>query len=142
MLFELRIILEIIIIILFVSVLFFQLFYIFNILLVIFQTKKTESNKIVVSEKISIIIPVFDSEKTVNKCLDSILKNNLSAIKSLIIVLDHCSDNSAEKIFLYDKKFKKFGVDCLILNLPGEVAGKVNAIKHGISFVKTKISYY
>lgn len=135
---EVHIILEIILIISFVGVIFFQSFYIFSILEIIFKIKKSKQIDCLIKEKISIIIPVFNSEKTIDRCFNSILQNNLSSVKSLIIVLDHCDDNSSVRVYSYINKFKTRGVEFLILNLPERTSGKVNAIKYGISFVDVK----
>ena len=48
-------------------------------------------------KKISIIIPVFNVEKYIDKCIKSILNQTLKDIE-LIIVNDGSTDNSIDKI--------------------------------------------
>lgn len=76
--------------------------------------------------KVSIIIPVYNSEKYINKCIDSILNQTYSNLE-IILVNDGSSDRSAEicynysinykNIYLYNKKnggtseAKNLGID-------------------------------
>lgn len=58
--------------------------------------------------KVSIIVPVYNSEKTLEKCLESILKQTLRDIEILCID-DECKDNSRSIIDRYaeiDKRIK------------------------------------
>ena len=58
--------------------------------------------------KVSIIVPIYNSEKTLKKCLESILKQTLRDIEILCID-DECSDNSRNIIDRYaeiDKRIK------------------------------------
>lgn len=57
--------------------------------------------------KFSIIIPVYNVEKYLNKCLDSIVKQTYKNYET-IIVCDKCSDNSESIVDEYVKKYKKF----------------------------------
>lgn len=55
--------------------------------------------------KISIITPVYNSEKYINKCLDSLINQTLGDIE--IIVIDDCStDNSRRIIENYAKRYR------------------------------------
>ncbi len=137
-LFEIQTTLGIILDTFFVAILLFQLFYIIETIIIIIAAKSAPLAAGSVNEKISIVIPLFNSENTIDKCLDSVLQNDLSLINSLIIILDHCDDGSGDKACAYEEKFKKLGINFLILNLPDKVTGKVNAIKHGIGLVETK----
>lgn len=135
---EIKTILEIILVVLFLSILLFQLFYIFNVLIITWRAEKETAKEEKINEKISIVIPLFDSEKTINKCLESILQNDISLLESVIIVLDHCNDDSGSKAYSYAEKFKKLGINFLISNLPDKIGGKVNAIKQGINLTNVK----
>lgn len=59
--------------------------------------------------KISIIIPVYNSKKYLNKCLDSI-KNQTYKNLEVILVDDGSTDNSLEICKNYEKKDKRFKV--------------------------------
>lgn len=56
--------------------------------------------------KISIIIPVYNAEKTIPKCLDSILKQSYTDYE-IILVNDGSSDKSEEIILEYEKRNPK-----------------------------------
>ena len=53
-------------------------------------------------DKISIIIPVYNSEKFINKCLDSIINQTYKNIE-IICINDGSTDNSLNIL----KKYKK-----------------------------------
>ena len=57
--------------------------------------------------KFSIIIPVYNVEKYLNKCLDSIVKQTYKNYET-IIVCDKCSDNSES---IVDEYVKKYGLN-------------------------------
>ena len=57
--------------------------------------------------KFSIIIPVYNVEKYLNKCLDSVVKQTYKNYE-VIIVCDKCSDNSESIVDEYIKKYKNF----------------------------------
>ncbi len=52
--------------------------------------------------KMAIIIPVYNSENHISKCLDSVIKQNLYDIE-IIVIDDGSTDNSAEIIKSYQK---------------------------------------
>ena len=54
--------------------------------------------------KISVIIPVFNSEKYLEKCLDSILNQTITDIE-IILIDDGSTDNSLQIIKQYAKKY-------------------------------------
>ncbi len=56
--------------------------------------------------KISIIVPVYNTEKYLNRCLESIISQSLKEIE-IIIINDCSSDNSLEIIKKYIKKDKR-----------------------------------
>ena len=62
------------------------------------------------SPKISIIVAVYNAEKTISKCLDSISSQTLGDFE-VVMVDDGSSDGSAEMIDKYasrDSRFKAF----------------------------------
>lgn len=118
-------------------IIFFQLFFIINVLFIniVVKQEKRDSN---IKEKISVLIPLLNSERTIGECLNSILNNDVSLVESVIIVLDHCVDRSADVAASFVKKFNVLHINLIITNLPNNITGKVNGIKHGIDFSKTK----
>ena len=50
--------------------------------------------------KVSIILPVYNVENYIEKCLDSLLKQSLKEIE-IIIINDGSTDNSLKKIEKY-----------------------------------------
>src|SRR3989344_9075818 len=81
--------------------------------------------------KLSIIVPVYNEEKTITKILDKLLKLNLKMKKEIIIVDDGSRDNSKKIIegYLKNKKAnKKIEYKFKIK----ENGGKGSAIKEGI----------
>ena len=46
--------------------------------------------------KLSIIIPVYNEEKTINKILDKVFKVKLFLDKEIIVIDDHSTDNTLE----------------------------------------------
>lgn len=57
-------------------------------------------------KKISIIIPVYNVEKYLSRCLDSILKNTYKNIE-IILINDGSKDNSQSIIDEYQEKNKE-----------------------------------
>ena len=53
---------------------------------------------------VSIIVPVYNAEKTIERCLDSILKQKTSFKYEIIVVDDGSKDNSLQKL----KDYKRF----------------------------------
>lgn len=122
----------------FIFICTFQLLYIFNILVFYIPNKKLEEKLDLSGKKLSIVIPLFNSEKTIPFCLSSILENDLSLIAQVIVILDHCTDDSNKNVYELVDSFKKSGIDLKVLNLLGELSGKIEAIKYGIKYVETE----
>ena len=55
---------------------------------------------------VSIIVPVYNAEKTIERCLDSILKQITTYKYEIIVIDDGSTDNSLKKIEEY-KRFIK-----------------------------------
>ena len=56
--------------------------------------------------KLSIIIPSYNMESKINKCLDSILNQNADKAEYEIIVVDSSIDDSEKLLAEYAKKFE------------------------------------
>ena len=56
--------------------------------------------------KISVIVPIYNSEKYLKKCIDSILNQTLEDIE-VILINDGSKDNSHLICLEYQEKFKE-----------------------------------
>ena len=82
--------------------------------------------------KISVIIPVYNAEKSIEKCLDSVLLQNISPIE--IIIINDCSSDRSYRIMEgYNEKYPYIKI---INNLVNEGAGA--ARNKGIKSAKGK----
>jgi len=81
--------------------------------------------------KFSIIVPVYNEEKTISVILDKLLKVNLKLKREIIIVNDGSTDNSKEVVEDYIKSWPRKEKFKLINK---ENGGKGSAIKKGIKF--------
>ena len=59
--------------------------------------------------KVSIVVPVYNVEKYLEKCLDSLVHQTLEDIE-IIIVNDGSTDGSPEICRKYAKKYKKIAM--------------------------------
>lgn len=78
-------------------------------------------------KKISCIIPVYNSEKTIIKCLDSIFSQTNEI--EVVVVNDGSKDNSDEVIKEYMKKNPSYDLNYIVQ----ENGGVSNARNHGLS---------
>jgi len=79
-------------------------------------------------KKLSIIIPVYNEKKTIEKILSRIVDLNLGDIaKEVVIVDDGSVDGTREILRKYEKVFKVFYLE--------KNSGKCSAIKFGLPFV-------
>ena len=76
--------------------------------------------------KISIIIPVYNAEKYLKKCIDSVINQNVES-KEIILVNDGSIDNSQEIIDEYVAKYPD-----MIKAIKQENAGQAVARNVGI----------
>lgn len=81
--------------------------------------------------KLSIIVPVYNEEKTILKILDKLIKVNLGIKKEIIIIDDGSTDNSKQIIKNYLKRKKK-NKNSEFQFLSKKNGGKGSAIKEGI----------
>lgn len=80
--------------------------------------------------KVSIIVPVYNVENYIEKCLESLVKQTLSDIE-IIIVNDGSKDNSKKIINNYIKKYPE-----KIIYLEKENGGLSDARNYGIPYAK------
>ena len=108
--------------------------FIFEILLNVFSFNELKEDKEIltknntIQEKITIIIPVYNGEKYIKRCLDSILSNKVNL--EIIAINDASTDNSLEILNKYKDKIE-------IINLEKN-QGASNARNIGLLNVKTK----
>ena len=81
--------------------------------------------------KVSIIVPIYNSEKYMNKCIESILNQTLTEIE-IILVNDGSTDNSGKIIDNYAKKDNRIKV------IHQQNSGPSVARNKGISTAKGK----
>ena len=59
--------------------------------------------------KVSVIVPIYNAENHINKCFDSLLRQNLDSVE--IIAINDCStDKSLDLINNYSKYFQFFNI--------------------------------
>jgi len=107
--------------------LFVSIFFVTIVATLAFFSKKKEYSQDFKPE-ISIIIPAYNAEKTIEKCLKLVIGNKYPK-KEIIVVNDGSTDKTVQKL----KKFKEVKV----LTLPHR--GKVNALNEGIKKAKNEI---
>ncbi len=78
--------------------------------------------------KISVIIPVYNAERTVIQTIESVLKQNFSNIE-IVLVNDGSKDNSQEVIDQYEKKYPD-----TVKGLQKENGGLSSARNYGVSY--------
>ena len=79
--------------------------------------------------KVSVIVPVYNVEKYIERCLDSLVNQTLKDIE-IIVVNDGSTDGSKEKIQEYINKYKN------IVYLEKENGGLSSARNYGIPYAK------
>lgn len=83
-------------------------------------------------EKVTIVIPVYNAEKTISKCIDSIL-NQTNENYQVLLIDDGSKDNSLKVIKEYEKNYPK-----KIKVISKENEGVVATRNLGIDLCKTK----
>ncbi|NMO15031.1 glycosyltransferase family 2 protein [Pyxidicoccus fallax] len=82
-------------------------------------------------EKVSILLPVFNSASTLDRCLSSILNNKLELLSNIVVVLDRCTDGSDTLARSFVERFAERGVQLRLLTLPEARSGKVAGLLLG-----------
>jgi len=80
--------------------------------------------------KVSVIIPVYNTEKYLGECLDSVLKQTLSDIE-IICIDDGSTDNSLKILNKYAKKDKRIKI--ITQKNSGVINARNNAIAQAVS---------
>ena len=80
--------------------------------------------------KVSVIVPVYNVEKYLEKCLDSLVNQTLKDIE-IIVVNDGTKDNSQEIIDKYTKKYPK-----KVKGFIKENGGQSSARNYGLEYAK------
>lgn len=81
--------------------------------------------------KISVIVPIYNGSKFLNRCVDSIVRQTLEDIE-IILVDDGSTDNSGQKCDQYAKKDKR------IISLHKQNGGLSSARNYGLKYVKSE----
>ncbi len=100
------------------------------------EIKKEKNN-----DKVCVIIPARNEEKTINKTLSSIKNQSYKNI-DIIVINDNSSDRTSNIVNQFKQGFKKI----ILLNgknLPSNWVGKTWALKQGVDYANKKnFSYY
>jgi cellulose synthase/poly-beta-1,6-N-acetylglucosamine synthase-like glycosyltransferase len=88
----------------------------------IFLYQSFKKNSIHFSPSISVIVPVYNGESTIRKCIQSIINSEYN-IAELIVVNDGSTDKTKEVL-------ESFGDEIIALDIPH--SGKAAALNHGI----------
>ncbi len=76
---------------------------------------------------VSIIIPCYNGEKTIDRCLDSVLSQDYVPIE-VIVVNDGSTDRSSEHVKKYQPKFHSAGMQLRLIEQENKgLAGAINA---------------
>lgn len=81
--------------------------------------------------KVSVIIPIYNGEKTIDKCLKSILKNP-KYVKEIILIDDNSTDKSVEKA-------KKYSCNIIRLN---QHKGPAEARNIGAAYAESEVLFF
>lgn len=86
-------------------------------------------------EKYTFIIPAYNSEKTISKCLDNICididENNMSKNVEVLVIENGSKDQTTKKVSEYIKKNKKYNIQ-LLHSDKGVSKARNKGIKHSI----------
>lgn len=85
-------------------------------------------------KQINIIIPLFNEEKVIHKTIDSVLKQEGNLIRTIILVLDNCTDNSAKICEEYARKYNHIKV----INKKDVKPSKVGAVLKALEITNDK----
>ncbi len=107
---------------------------------IIFEHQFKFSNNYIHNEKVCVIIPARNEEKTIIKTLDSLVNQKYKNLE-IIVIDDNSSDKTAEIVTHFKKRFNKI----TLLHgkkLPPNWVGKTWALKQGVDLAnKKKFAY-
>jgi 2-polyprenyl-6-hydroxyphenyl methylase/3-demethylubiquinone-9 3-methyltransferase len=86
------------------------------------------------NKKISVVIPVYNSYPTIDRCIESIFNQTYKEI-IVICINDASTDKSLEKLFFLQKKY---GSDKIIIVSSEKNLGVAKSLNRGLGLVKTK----
>lgn len=89
-------------------------------------------------KKVSVIIPIFNASKTIEECLDSIVDQTIFRDLEVIIVDDCSTDDSIEKVMIYEERFPE---QIMIVRL-SENGGPGNARNIGFDYANGEYIAY
>lgn len=93
--------------------------------------KQIEEKK---NQKISVVIPVYNSSKTINRCIESVFNQTYNEI-IVICIDDASSDESLKKLFTLQKKY---GSEKIIVISNKKNLGIAKSLNKGLSLANTK----
>ena len=87
-------------------------------------------------EKISVLVPIYNAEKYIEKCLDSIVNQTYENIE-IVLIEDGSTDNSLEIIKEYSKQDKRIKIISIKNNGVADARNKAleNATGDYVTFV-------
>ena len=103
---------------------------------VVFENVKFNSKNKKVHDKICVIIPARNEEKTILKTLKSLKDQKINNLQ-IIVIDDNSTDNTSNIINNFKKKFKKVSL-LSGKKLPQGWVGKTWALKQGVDFANHK----
>jgi glycosyltransferase involved in cell wall biosynthesis len=86
------------------------------------------------SEKLSIVIPVYNEEATISQVLNKVLETKFECAREIIVVNDFSSDRTEEILSKVAKRNGDIRIHSLKKN-----SGKGAAVRHGIAMAKGTI---
>lgn len=81
------------------------------------------------AERATVVIPVFDSARTLDLCLTALARNDPAGIERVVVVLDHCTDDSEAVARSHVARLASGGIELDVRALGPRRTGKVEAIR-------------
>jgi len=113
-------------------------FYFLTIYILTYLQNKSQIYEVIKPDKtrdLSIVIPCYNGASSIAKTIEAQLKSDYSALKKIIVVDDCSTDNSAQIIKQYAKKYKQV----MYVKTPKNTGNAAGAKNYGSQFVKTKL---
>ncbi|MEI6058249.1 MAG: glycosyltransferase [archaeon] len=121
--------------IIYLSYMFISLYFLSFYLLLYLRNRNTlfESPKLKTHFSVSVLIPAYNEEDSIQKTVESVLNSDYDNIKEIFILDNNSKDKTAEISKSLEKKYKK--VKYILAN----IQGKANAINMGIKLSKSEL---